>query len=403
METLGSLQKDISFPNGSGVYFLNDFHAKDYLVKDEDMTFFNILSPIEFYLRTNIKSESKNDFITEKEVVLIKEYVQKEVMNWTRPEKKKIIPAILEVFDKCNKISTEFFPKSLYFIKCKGQSEGIALYTRGSAIIIPKYQIELFLRAEEDVDFQELIIHEIFHIYSRFHPEMRERLYQAIGFRSLIHPISFGSHLNRIKITNPDCTLINHYIELSLDDQEEKQKMVMVDYANSEIWAKEKDITSYLTSKLFYIELLRKIEDDSEYWQIIGGNDRMPEGIDPLSRKEPKLNKSKKIDPRDDIDFLHQTGYNTFYISHPEEIIADNIAILGMFLSGYDAGEIDTNGIKILSSLSQIFGEKTYTLFQEQQKFQASKKLLPEISQRQKKRLMERSINEGKRSRKKID
>lgn len=398
-----NLETDILFENGSAIYFLDDSSAKDYLVNDQDMEFFKILSPIEFYLRTNIKSESEDHFITEIEAIKMKEHVQKEVLRWTKAEKKKIIPSLKEIFEKCNKISPQFFPKSLYFIKCKGQSEGIALYTRGSAIIIPKYQIELFLRAEHDIDFQELIIHEIFHIYSRYHPETRENLYQVIGFYPLIHPLSFGKHLSRIKITNPDCTQVNHYIELNLENENEneKKKMVMIDYASSEIWKKEKDITSYLTSKLFSIEFIQN-KDGDEFWQIIGGNEGMPHGIDPLTTIEQKENKSKEIDPRKDIDFLQQTGCNTFYISHPEEIIADNIAILGMFLSGYDVDEIDTNGLSILRKLSNLFGENTLFLFEEQLKIQESKKILPQVSQRQKKRLMERAINEGKRSRKKI-
>lgn len=72
-------------------------------------------------------------------------------------------------------------------------------------------------------------------------------------------------------------------------------------------------------------------------------SDALPLGIDPLQehdlkgstpRKENPLDKklrksskglphaSTKINPRKDMNFLALTGANTFYITHPEEIIA---------------------------------------------------------------------------------
>lgn len=60
-------------------------------------------------------------------------------------------------------------------------------------------------------------------------------------------------------------------------------------------------------------------------------------------------------------------GGNTFYVSHPEEIIADNVAILGMFLGGYgmscplfgligtDIDEVTDSGFELLKVLGVIY------------------------------------------------
>jgi hypothetical protein len=64
----------------------------------------------------------------------------------------------------------------------------------------------------------------------------------------------------------------------------------------------------------------------------------MPPGYDPLSPRPQidasiqseasKSNKkqtacsSKDINPRNDLNFMELTGSNTFYVTHPEEIIA---------------------------------------------------------------------------------
>jgi len=172
--------------------------------------------------------------------------------------------------------------------------------------------------------------------------------------------------------------------------------MVLVDYSSGEIWDKNKDITSYLTSRLFAIELVK--EGDSYYWKIIGNeNDPLPNSIDPL-RQNDSVRKIFDIDPRNDINFLKLTGSNTFYITHPEEIIADNVAILGMLLSRFDIDEIDESGLKVLLQIASVFGEETRTICQHYASL-ALKNKLTGVSSRQKKRLMERSINEGKRAR----
>ena len=51
-----------------------------------------------------MKSESQNHYVTEKEATKMKEHVQKEVVRWTKAEKKRIIPALKEVHEKCNKV-----------------------------------------------------------------------------------------------------------------------------------------------------------------------------------------------------------------------------------------------------------------------------------------------------------
>jgi hypothetical protein len=137
----------------------------------------------------------------------------------------------------------------------------------------------------------------------------------------------------------------NHTNEEQEEDKEErvlKEEMeegerwkpvrgVLVDYTISGDYKKGTDITSYLVSKIFPISEVDVVIPNSEKedeeslspspsWSIIGTPPSC--GIDPLSYSSAG---STSIDPRTDIDFLQKVGGNTFYVSHPEEIIAGTI------------------------------------------------------------------------------
>jgi len=202
--------------------------------------------------------------------------------------------------------------------------------------------------------------------------------------------------LKSIKITNPDCPDIGWTISVkrTIEEQEQISQMVMVDFANSDQYKKGKEITSFLESNLFEIQQTK--EDIT--WKIVGSDlPKLPPGIDPLSNGTvPK----HQIEPHSEINYLQLTGSNTFYITHPEEIMADNVAILTMFLSGYDIDEVTERGLEILSKVSEIFGDETHQLFLQCVEARESKS---RISQRQKKKFMEKSINAGARKRKKIE
>lgn len=393
----------------SSVYFLEGENAKSYLMEDSDMPFFAKLSPVEVHLRTNYPQSNST---TADSIAFVKKLICDEVVRWTKSEKKAILPVIRSVFESCNKIFSDLMPPALYFIKCKGISEGVALYTRGTAIVIPKFQLDAFFRASDSTDFQELLIHEVFHIFSRYHSAMRFKLYETIGFTPLVHPLVIGPYLQRMRITNPDCPEISHGIEIQIktDKLTETKTMVLVDYANGEKWSKSNDVTSFLASKLFPVELEQNGETDELFWQVVGSSSTtlLPLGFDPLSPIEDvcdssnrqRFSSSTRINPRNDLNFFELTGSNTFYINHPEEILADNVAILGMCLSGYDIDEVDENGIRVLGAIATVFGEETLDRFHASSR--KSKKNSAAVSTRQKKRLMERNINEGKRARRNI-
>ncbi len=91
-----------------------------------------------------------------------------------------------------------------------GKEEGNAPYTRGNAIVIPK---SLFQKSA--LYIQQILYHETFHIISRNHPGLRDRLYHLIGFEScgLIQlPVSEDWD----RITNPDEILADNFSYLMM-------------------------------------------------------------------------------------------------------------------------------------------------------------------------------------------
>lgn len=217
------------------------------------------------------------------------DYIGQQVLEWQNSEIVRLIPILQTVGDLLARLSLRL-PETIYLIRTTGYEEGDTFYTRQNAIFCP---IGAFSR--------DLFVHELFHIYTRYNPEMRDRLYRIIGFQRCLNDIELPENLQSKRITNPDAPTIEHYIVSYYRNVFTLFVPVLyfqADYQGGSIF-------NYMQFKMMAIE-----EMNSRHRYLNqGGN--------------PVL-----VSPSEMADFYAQVGENTDYVIHPEEILADNFVLL---------------------------------------------------------------------------
>jgi len=182
------------------------------------------------------------------------------------------------------------YPDTIFFIKTTGEEEGNAAgYTRSKCIILSENTLLL-----EFQELKNLVIHELFHILSRYNLRFRKIMYEIIDFK-LIEEIEYPMSLIDFKITNPDAPSINSYINLSNDVIDDDY--VLITYSESNY--NKGGIFDYLQFGFIKLKDLK------------------------TSVKTPII-----YSENDFTNFYEKIGKNTNYIIHADEILADNFVFL---------------------------------------------------------------------------
>jgi hypothetical protein len=251
-------------------------------------------------------------------------HVSQNVLAWSDAEKQAVESAVKGIRPSLETMRLSF-PDKIYLVKTTGNEEGGAAYTRGSAIVLPKGELAGSARA-----IRKLVSHELFHVLSRANPELRERLYEAIGFVKC-NEIEFPARLGPRKITNPDAPRNDHYICVRVGGKE--CLAVPILFASTETYdvVRGGEFFDYLQFRLLLVAAGKepdsvRVRDDGD---------------------EPSL-----VDLRQVTGFFEQVGRNTEYIIHPEEILADNFALLVMGAHDVQSPEILKKMKDILTSVS---------------------------------------------------
>lgn len=203
---------------------------------------------------------------------------------WTEEEVEKIKSNLKYIQKQMAPLDLNVkYPETIYLIKSSCEEEGNASgYTRQNFIVLNKNRIT-----------NDLIVHELFHIISRYNYEKSKEIYQTIGFEK-VDKIDFPQVLMDRIITNPDATDLNYVIEVEHKNQIKKGALVM--YA-------EKDYTGgsffkYITLGLYFPETASNFTFE-------------------------KMVSLAEVD-----GFFEKIGTNTDYIIHPEEITAEHFRLL---------------------------------------------------------------------------
>lgn len=229
-------------------------------------------------------------------------FVAECIRPWQDSEREKLSSVLQRAKKRLNEIGLPL-PAEVLLIKTTGKEEGQAHYTRGNAIVFPSTK----LGSEPGKNVEKLIYHELFHIASRADETMRDELYAVIGFENC-GEIEFPKSLLSRKLTNPDAPILQHCIRVTVDGSE--QWAVPVIYANQETYDEKRggEFFQYLTFELLVVQR------DPETGKFLNAEDEAPVLVPPGQAQ----------------GFMEKIGANTGYIIHPEEILADNFALLGV-------------------------------------------------------------------------
>ena len=269
------------------IIFTDVEEAKKFLTTKDG--YINSLTNFDRRIRLN-----KQEYVSLEEYL---DFLNEQALPWSEEEKARIEPLIKNISNNLKNYNLNL-PSRIFLIKTTGKEEGQAAYCRGNSIIIPKNILD-----QRTPDLENLIVHELFHIFTKNNIEKRQALYSIIHFHKCDKAI-LPQTITDIEITNPDVPKERYYIELQYKDENIKVIPVIIlpDYEVR----KGKSFFRYLKLKFVEVE-----KNNNEY-----------------TYKRDNSGKPVVYDQRQLTDYVNKVGDNTNYLIHPEEILADNFSIM---------------------------------------------------------------------------
>jgi hypothetical protein len=247
-------------------------------------------------------------------------FVSAQVLAWEDAE----IQKLRSIFESIGKKLSRFrmrFPERVSLVKTTGKEEGDAAHCRGNAIVLPRNEV-----ASPSAKLEQLLIHELFHIFSRNDAARRKSLYAVVGFKPCSE-ITLPKKLRRRKITNPDAPKIDVFIEVTHRGKKIEVVPVLLSSHTRYDVKRGGNFFDYLTFQLL------QVEKRGEEWVV------------KKARGRPVL-----LTVPDVQGFTEQIGRNSDYIIHPEEVLADNFVLLANRRSNVPTPRILEEMKKILTS-----------------------------------------------------
>ena len=251
--------------------------------------YINSQTPYDRRLRLN-----KDKPVSEKEYL---DFISEQVLDWTESEKDKITEIIQNIKPDLEEYDLNL-PSTVFLIKTTGKEEGEAGYCRGNAIVLPQNILN-----QKEMSLETIIIHELFHIFTKNNLDMRAKLYKIINFKKC-EKVELPQSLLDIEVTNPDVPSERYYIEL----QHEGKNINVVPMITVPGFYSGLDLPFLVFLKFQLVEV-EEIDGQYKY--------KRNESGEPVVYNQYQLR-----------DLFNKVGENTNYLIHPEEILADNFAIM---------------------------------------------------------------------------
>ena len=228
------------------------------------------------------------------------DFAMENVLTWNAQEMNRVGAIVTSLAAELEKLDAPF-PARVLLVKTTGREEEGVAHTRANAIMLSQRSL-----AATDEELAGLLAHELFHVLSRHDRAFRARAYRIIGFH-LGPEISLPAPIAPIRITNPDAPLNDAFIEVLLDGTPVQAMPVLLSRSPTFDPAIGRDIVDYWLLKLLIVE---KAGESGRMRPVLRGG-------------EPVLAAISEV-----TGFSEQVGRNTGYIIHPEEILADNFALM---------------------------------------------------------------------------
>lgn len=223
-------------------------------------------------------------------------FAGRQARDWTSPEKARL-EEILGAFRQKTVRFDVPLPPVVVFVKTTGLEEGRAAYCRGATVVLPEGVVN-----GDPKQLSETVFHELFHVYRTHNPGRRAALYRVVGFAPT-EEIPLPEPLARRKLTNPDAPRIDSVIRVQVDGAPTPVTPVLLGDGDRYDVSRGGEFFQQMKFRLLVLE-----EKDGRF---------RPAGDAP-----------RVLDPSQAPDYLGQTGRNTGYVIHPEEILADNFVQL---------------------------------------------------------------------------
>ncbi len=319
-------------PIGRQLVFLDSARAARAILDDDAVGFFTKISTLDMSLqmKRNYPADVPRDSILGD----YQQFLEQDVTHFSPGERVLLEKIFSKIEQLCAHLSPDVFPEKVELIKTKGRHYGNGVYyTRENRIVLPANE----LQSPNEAALREVLIHEIFHIYSRQHPGKRRALYALIGFRELDDVLVLPGAIKSRLLLNPDGVDTGVAILLAVANGDTTLTVPLIT-ANA---------PAYLPSRPNYFEYidfnLYPIQMQVNGYQVI---------TDSLGRSPLRVNELP--------DFFRQITDNTFYIIHPDEILADNFKWLVLAQTGekpYDLGRFSEAGQHLLKQMAAVLSE----------------------------------------------
>jgi len=310
-----------------GYRLLSISEASKWVIIDKKETFFDKVANLEMSIQ--MKENREEDA---REIVL-KEYkkmLQNDLQEFTKEEKELTKSLFDRALELCYLIDPNLNLPEIFLIKTAGKYYGPSVYyTRDNSIIIPSLMLTMEKEAAKDA-FLSTMIHEIFHIYSRYNKDKRDALYERIGFKKL-PSLNLSEFLKNRVLYNPDGVDLRYAITVKDKETGREFEAIPAIYSRYKTYNTSLNaFFGYLTFQLF------EVNDQAGVWSVV--NKDVGYSIDEIT------------------GFWEQVGKNTLYNIHPDELCADNFVIMALAkaTAGENLKKLTKEGQELVKDLEAI-------------------------------------------------
>jgi hypothetical protein len=219
------------------------------------------------------------------------EFAKQQVSDWSDEDAEKFRRLISSIDSRLAEKGIHLtLPDTIEIVNSTCQEEGGVIgYTRDN-----------FMVMEDEFIYEEVFLHELFHIFTRVNPLKRERLFNILGYKKC-SPVDFPPVYFRNIMTNPDSPVYDYFIS--------------VNYNNTAI-----DVIPVILAKSVY-------NNDGFF---SGMDKRLVLLKDASGRKSADIRDSKPVllKYHNVTGLYEQIGRNTEFNISPEEISAEHFIFL---------------------------------------------------------------------------
>jgi quinol monooxygenase YgiN len=233
------------------------------------------------------------------------EFVSGEAAAWTEDEQvywRSLVDQLSEALEGLNLDIPDVF-----MVKTTGLEELNAVYVRNRSIIFPQGRIAVAGDVRRDFF---LLAHELFHLLSLEHPAWRDELYALLGFRRFAG-LEYPAELEDRRLSNPMYGSRYEYV-------------LTVQTASGPV-----DVTPAYQAAVPLEEFMAISEDGMSMGAVFEAIDFVLLPVDTATRAVLRDGSGYPILHRfGDTDWIERMQRNSSYIIHPDEVMAENFALL---------------------------------------------------------------------------